>query len=110
MVPLRGASSPVAHTDQYGIDGDVVTWEEQGTTWWTFVLVVLPDNQTPVAAVVTVRQLRGESYVCGEADPTDTCDRCGGLVIAACGARCTRCGFRDSAGCDIVATWLSGAI
>lgn len=29
-------------------------------TWWVFVLVVLPDNKEPVAAVVTVRQLRGE--------------------------------------------------
>lgn len=34
-------------------------------TWWVFVLVVLRDNKEPVAAVVTVRQLRGESYVCG---------------------------------------------
>lgn len=58
--PLIAPLVDLAHTDNYGIDGDVVTWEQGDATWWTFVLVVLPDNQTPVAAVVTVRQLRGE--------------------------------------------------
>lgn len=61
--PLIAPLVDLAHTDQYGIDGDVVTWEEGNATWWVFVLVVLPVRDgvlTPMAAVVTVRQVSGE--------------------------------------------------
>lgn len=58
--PLIAPLVDLAHTDNYGIHGDVVSWEEQGAMWWVFVLVVLPDNKEPTAAVVTVRQLSGQ--------------------------------------------------
>lgn len=61
--PLIAPIVDLAHTDDYGIDGDVVTWEEQGATYWVFVLVVLPVRDgvlTPLASVITVRQLQGE--------------------------------------------------
>lgn len=34
----------------------------------------------------------------GDDIPHDTCDRCGGAVLMACGARCERCGFPRQCG------------
>lgn len=60
VLPLITPIVDLAHTDNYGIDGDVITWEKNGSTWWTFVLVVLRPDRQPVASIVTVKQEAGE--------------------------------------------------